>query len=75
MKSLRIGFILLRRDGEVGRRYVDFGIKLHVLNEQRFQLAFSRPRPITDSIDETKVNSILRPTLPIVPVWKARRAW
>ena len=75
VNSLRIGFILMRRDGEVRQRYVDFGIKLHVLNEQRFQLAFSRPRPTTDSIDETKVNSILRPTLPIVPAWKARRAW
>jgi len=62
---LRMGFIMLRKDTLQGPfEYVDFGIQMHLLNEQRFGLAFPYLPEPTDEVDLSMVNSILRPKLP-----------
>ena len=70
------GFIMLRKDGRHGPfEYVDFGIKMHIMNEKRFGLAFpALPQP-TEQVDFSKVNSILRPTLPEGKMWHIRAPW
>ncbi len=75
VKGLRQGFILMHRDAGARSHYRELGIKLHVLNEERFQLAFAQPFPVTNTTDDSKVNSIMRPTLPIEGIWKTRTAW
>jgi len=45
------------------------------LNETRFHLAFGQPYPMRDGVDDDKVNSIMRPTMPTVPWWYTRAAW
>ena len=70
------GFIMLRKDERVGPfEYVDFDIKLHVLNEKRFKLSHPDPPKPTDQVDLREVNSILRPTLPDGGMWNIRTAW
>jgi hypothetical protein len=67
------GFILLRKDDRYGPvEYVDFDIKMHILNEKRFKLSFPNPPQPTDQVDLSKVNSILRPTLPDGLMWHIR---
>jgi len=70
------GFILLRKDERHGPfEYIDFGIKTHILNEKRFKLAFHDPPQPMDRVDLSKVNSILRPTLPDGMIWDIRSPW
>ena len=67
------GFILLRKDDRYGPfEYIDFDIKMHILNEKRFKLSFPTPPQPTDQVDLSKVNSILRPTLPDGLMWQIR---
>ena len=74
--NLRQGFISVWKDSpDRSRPYRDLGIKLHVLNQKRFKLAFSLPFPTTKSVDESKVNSIMLPTLPTISVWHTRKPW
>ena len=74
--DLTEGFIMLRKDGRYGPfEYIDFGIKTHILNEKRFKLAFHDPPLPTDKVDLSKVNSILRPTLPEGMMWDIRAPW
>ena len=73
--GLMQGFILARRGPRRQPRYRDLGITLHVLNETRFYLAFAQPHPMRDGIDDDRVNSIMRPTMPTVPWWYTRSAW
>ncbi len=74
--ELEQGFIMLRKDERRGPfEYMDFGIKLHVLNELRFGLAFPHFPENKGPVDLTKVNSILRPTLPEGGIWYIRSAW
>ena len=62
--ALMQGFILARHGPSRGRpQYRDLGIKLHVLNETRFQLAFEQPYPMRAGVDVRRVNSIVRPTM------------
>ena len=75
VKGLRQGFILMHKDTGARGHYRELGIKLHVLNEERFQLAFAQAFPVTNTTDDSKVNSIMRPTLPIEGIWKTRTAW
>ena len=71
-----VGFILLRNQPtEAPPKYREFGIKLHALNEKRFKLAFELPYPTADQVDPSKVNSIMRPTMPTIPMWYTRAAW
>ncbi len=74
--ALRQGFILLRKQPtEAPPKYREFGIKLHALNEKRFKLAFKLPYPTADQVDFSKVNSIMRPTMPTISMWYTRAAW
>ncbi len=75
-ENMQQGFIMLRNDERHGPfEYVDFGIKLHVLNEKRFKLSHPDPPKATAEVDFRKVNSILRPTLPDGMMWNIRTAW
>ena len=74
--ALMQGFILARRGPSRGPpKYRDLGVKLHVLNETRFQLAFEQPYPMRAGIDVRQVNSIVRPTMPTVAWSYIRTAW
>lgn len=52
--------------------YNDFGAEFYSLNALRFDLAFLPPFALTAPIDLSKVNSILRPRLPMIDVWSVR---
>jgi len=54
------------------RAYNDFGAAFYSLNAERFELAFLPPFASTAAIDPFRVNSILRPTLPLIDVWSVR---
>jgi hypothetical protein len=72
----RNSFIMLRKDERYGPfRYIDFGIELHVLNEKRFAQSFPGTPSPTVPIDLAKVNSILRPRLPLGGVGNIRVPW
>lgn len=74
--ELEQGFIMLRKDSKNGPyEYIDFGIKLHMLNEKRFNLSHPDPPKLTGPVDLSKVNSILRPTLPDGMMWYIRSSW
>ncbi len=70
------GFIMLRKDRKSRPfKYVDFDVHMYLLNEKRFQLSYPKPPQNSDPIDLSKVNSILRPTLPNGGLWYIRSAW
>ena len=76
VNSLQTGFIAMwpeKRD--LVLKYRDLGVPLHFLNSERFHLAITRPFPIPEKIDPSKVNSIMRPTLPSFSVWYTRIPW
>ncbi len=74
--DLQQGFMMLRKDERYGPfEYIDFGIDLHVLNEKRFKLSHPEPPKPEGQVDFSKVNSILRPTLPDQDIWYIRSAW
>ncbi|MDF1827731.1 MAG: hypothetical protein P1U39_05585 [Legionellaceae bacterium] len=67
------GFIVLRKDENYGPyRYMDLGIPLYILNEQRFYLSFPDVEKPMGGVDLSQVNSILRPTLPRGRIWQIR---
>lgn len=71
--SFQQGFLILgKTPGTLHPKYIDFGIDLHVLNEKRFNLSFKPEFPRPQEIDWNKVNSIMRPTFPTLPVWQPR---
>jgi|TARA_R110002126_G_scaffold177321_2_gene326235 spermidine synthase len=71
--QMQEGFILLRKDERYGPfKYIDFGVKLHILNERRFQLSFPEIYRPMQEVDYSQVNSILRPTLPDGKIWSIR---
>lgn len=68
---LQQGFIYLAPDKrDLTREYRDFGVELHVLNEQRFYLAFADHLKVPEEVDQKRVNSVVRPTLPLTPWWR-----
>jgi len=69
--SLQQGFILVARS-PVEFRWRDRDVPLHVLNASRFRASFGAEFPRPRHVDRSLVNSILRPTLPQMPVWSAR---
>ena len=75
-EDMQQGFVMLRKDERYGPyKYVDFGIEMHVLNEKRFKLSHPEPPKQKGEVDFSKVNSILRPTLPDQEMWYIRSAW
>ncbi len=65
LDDLQQGFIMMRKNSDpVDLQYRETGVKMNVLNEKRYQLAFDLPYPMQEAIDWDKVNSIMRPTLP-----------
>ena len=74
--SLSSGFVMLRHSKPNKPIYWDETIKRHALTKKRFELTVNQDFPIIEEIDDTVVNSILRPTLPISDdVWDIRTAW
>lgn len=74
---LQQGFIMMgKRKGALAASYGDGpGIQLDVLNRKRYDLAFSVNFPTTKEVDQEKLNSIMRPTFPTVPLWQPRSAF
>jgi len=74
VESLEQGFITVWKEplSLPSREYNDFGAEFYSLNALRFELAFLPPFSLTAPIDHSKVNSILRPTLPVIDVWSVR---
>lgn len=71
--SFQQGFLILgKTPGTLKPEYIDFGIDLHILNKKRFDLSFGPKFPRPAEIDWSKVNSIMRPTFPTLPVWQPR---
>ncbi|MDF1684764.1 MAG: hypothetical protein P1U36_08930 [Legionellaceae bacterium] len=71
--EMQQGFILLRKDERYGPfKYMNLGIKLHILNEKRFHLSFPEVYKPMGNVDFSQVNSILRPTLPDGKIWNIR---
>ena len=72
--ALEQGFIAMWKGGRQERTpaYRDLGVELHILNRKRFGLSFPPPFPASVPIDQLRVNSILRPTLPRRTVWSVR---
>ena len=67
------GFIMLRTNPEkIMLEYKQPEIKTYTINRQRFYRCFDLPYVTTNTIDKTKINSIMRPTLPYVPFWYVR---
>ena len=65
LRFLRFGFIMMRNDGnEINMEYKDYDVEMYVLNEKRYELAFKTDFPLPATTDWSKVNSIMRPTLP-----------
>lgn len=72
-ERMQEGFMLLRKDERYGPfKYIDFGIKLHILNEKRFKLSLPELEESEEKVDLRQVNSILRPTLPDGMLWYIR---
>ncbi len=68
------GFIMIKPgDGKINEIYKDPEVTLYVLNEKRFPLAFASVNVfLQETIDEGKVNSIMRPTFPSISFWDIR---
>lgn len=73
VRDLCMGFIMMRKSDESGDMpYKENGIENYVLNEKRYQLAFTLPYPMPKEIDWKMVNSIMRPTLPAMSFFNIR---
>jgi len=71
--EMQQGFIMLRKDEYYGPYpYMELGIPLYILNEQRFHLAFSDMLKPISGLDLSQVNSILHPTLLDDEIWEIR---
>jgi spermidine synthase len=74
-KAMQNGFVILRKKLPEAPLYLDPGLKLHVLTEDRLRLTLENTVPALRYLDPAKVNSIFRPTLPDDDIWKIRSAW
>lgn len=67
--SLQSGFILARKSPAQRGKFRGEDLPLHVLNRERYERSFRTPlRPIRP-FDPNRVNSIMRPTLPLVSIF------
>ncbi|MBO6557781.1 MAG: hypothetical protein JJ921_15275 [Pseudomonadales bacterium] len=70
------GFVFLAPEvRSLDKRYKDMsgerdGLALHVLDAKRFELSFTDYLVVPEEVDKEKVNSIVRPTLPVTPWWR-----
>ena len=69
------GFLLLRTGPGTVEPYRDLGIKLHMLNELRYEGAFPRRFFAPSELGPQRVNSIMRPALPTASIWRPRSVW
>ncbi len=78
-------FIMMKsEDSEINMEYRDYGVEMYVLNEERYKLTFdifhylpeivdrSNINPMPERVDWSKVNSIMRPTLPSLSPFTVR---
>lgn len=71
--SLQQGFIMAaKREGQLKPKYRDDDIELHVLNEERFNLAFVVDFPRQEQVQWQYVNSITKPRFPNTALWQPR---
>ncbi len=71
--SLEQGFVLLApEEREFSTEWTDLGVDLHLLDAERFALAFDVEFPKPSAVDPAQVNSIMRPTFPTLPWWRPR---
>lgn len=73
---LQQGFVFLApEERNLTREFVDLtdqrdGLDLHVLDARRYELSFTEYLVVPYQVDPRKVNSIMRPTLPVTPWWR-----
>jgi hypothetical protein len=74
VEAFQQGFITVWKDpGSLpAPRFDDFGAAFYSLNAARFELALLPPFAMGAEIDSSRVNSILRPALPLIDVWSVR---
>ncbi len=71
--SLQKGFIMLKPEKAIlNYKFKNPGIELDILNEKRFNLAFSLPYNNPGKIDWENVNSIMRPIFPTDSFWSIK---
>ncbi|VAX36799.1 Spermidine synthase [hydrothermal vent metagenome] len=67
---LQEGFIMIKAEKEkIAPYYHEPTVDLNVLNRKRFDLAFILPYYFPSHLDNSKVNSIMRPVLPKIEAW------
>ncbi len=75
-EHVRSGFVIARHSKSNEPIYWDESIKRHALTKERLNLTLEQQYPTIEEVDDSAVNSILRPTLPISDdVWDIRTAW
>jgi len=63
--AMRYQFIMMKNGvNGINMEYQDYGVDMYVLNEKRYKLAFNIYYSLPETVDWSKVNSIMRPTLP-----------
>ena len=71
--NLQHGFIVaFKQPGLASYEYKDYGITYHVLNPDRFKLAFHLDFPRSERIEKQNINSIFRPKFPDEPLFYTR---
>ncbi|MCO6429593.1 MAG: hypothetical protein J5J00_01945 [Deltaproteobacteria bacterium] len=73
MVSLQQGFIYLsnRKDVATGQ-YIELPVQRYVLNEKHYHLAFATSFPKGNKVNLNKVNSIMKPRFPTLPLTYVR---
>jgi spermidine synthase len=74
--GLEQGFVLISPERrEFRTEWKDPGVPLYALDGPRYGLAFLQEYPMPEAIEEARVNSILRPTMPTTPWWRPREGY
>ncbi len=65
LDSISSEFIIMKtEDSTINIEYRDYKVEMYVLNEERYKLTFNIFYYLPERVDWSKVNSIMRPTLP-----------
>lgn len=73
-RNIYQGFLIAKEEQSFAPIYWNDAIELNVLTKSRLTETIHETFKIDEEIDETMVNSILRPRLPVDEVWKIRKA-
>jgi spermidine synthase len=61
-------YFVTNNDAPLNKQFKDYGLKLYLLNEKRFNLAADSIQGLATK-DDSRINSIMRPTLPQLSQW------